>query len=276
MNLKKLTADLISDPRLWRLSLAISRNKMSVLAYSIVGEESAITCTIPFETDISESIKPLEDVVYDNQLLLQDFDRIDILLRTDIFSLIPSEIDDEALVADIFRKEHPESRGEFLRNDLPRLGAAIITQVDSTLIGFLRRTFFNPRIMNWIYPLCSYFGDKSRAGSDRKMFAHFRDNRLDIVAFHRGKLLMANTFAYKEPIDAFYFIMASRKKLDFNAERDPLMLVGDAAVRDELMPLARKYVATVLPVIFPSTMVAALKNSASSTPFPLILTPLCE
>ena len=275
MSFKSLTPDLVSDPRLWRLALALDSDVLNVMAYSIVGELSVIACNIPL-TATDDHVKSLEDAVYDNQLLLQDFDRIDILIHTDNYIIVPSDVDDEEVIADLFRHERPSFKGETIANRSEQIGATVVTGVDAKLLGFLRRTFFNPRIMNWIYPQCAYFGDKSRAGNDRKMYAHFRDGRIDITAFSRGKLLMANTFTYRDPMDAVYFIMAARQSLDFDQHRDPLLLVGDTNVRDAIVPTLREYVALVMPVIFPSTMSGALRQNAADTPFPLILTPLCE
>ena len=69
MDKKKLTADLIPDPRLWRLAMAIDFDSLSVMACSIVGEPASVACVIPLESDPSEAVKLLEDTIYDNPLL---------------------------------------------------------------------------------------------------------------------------------------------------------------------------------------------------------------
>lgn len=276
MNTKSLSPDLVSDPRLWRLALAIDTKKLHVLAHSFVDDSTFISCSIPLQTNNENRLAPIEDAIYNNRLLLQDFDRIDIIIRSDNYSIIPSDISDDDVITGLFLHEHPAFNGEIFTNRASSVGVVLVTGIESNLFGFLQRTFFNLRIMNWMYPLCSYFGEKSRAGNNRKMYAHFRDGFIDITAFHHGKLLLANSFAYRDPMDAVYFIMATRESLQFDRRLDPVFLVGDHDIRDAILPTLREYIALVMPVLFPSSMSAVLQNDANKSPFPLILAPLCE
>lgn len=275
MDKKKLTADLIPDPRLWRLAMAIDFDSLSVMACSIVGEPASVACVIPLESDPSEAVKLLEDTIYDNPLLLQDFDRVDVILRSHSFFITPSAVDDDTLTA-VARHQFGSSGKEFIINPLPNQNATFVTAADAKLIGFLRRSFFNMRLMNWHYPLCQFFGEKNRSGNSKTMWANIFHQRIDIVALNGGSLRMANTFDCLNENDALYYIMASMKNLDFDPKTDSVTLTGDTEIRKKLASLLREYVANVLPAILPSSVVGALDNSAASRPIPLLLSQICE
>ena len=102
-----------------------------------------------------------------------------------------------------------------------------------------------------------------------------RDDRLDLLAFGKDSLLLANTFRYRDPMDAVYYILACRQSLGLDAGSDELFLAGDKGVRETITPTLREYLAYVMPVIFPSAMFKAGKE-ALNAPFDLIVLPLCE
>lgn len=82
-------------------------------------------------------------------------------------------------------------------------------------------------------------------------------------------------FAFREPIDAIYYIMACRDMLKLDAQDNELLIAGDNSLRDAITPTLREYLAYVMPVIFPSSMFKAGKD-AMKAPFDLIVLPLCE
>ena len=86
--------------------------------------------------------------------------------------------------------------------------------------------------------------------------------------------MMANTFDAPEASDAAYFIVAVRKMLNLPDDAET-MLAGSAKLREQVSPILRQFPAQVMPVIFPSEMFRAGKESLSS-PFDLIILPLCE
>ena len=86
---------------------------------------------------------------------------------------------------------------------------------------------------------------------------------------------MANTFHFKNPDDAVYYLLACRKNLGLDPYNDDLSLAGDQSIREKLMPMLRSFIARVIPVIFPPQMFKAGKD-AMLAPFDLIVTPLCD
>jgi hypothetical protein len=124
-------------------------------------------------------------------------------------------------------------------------------------------------------PLCRYFGIKNRLGNAGKFHIHLSDESIDIIAYGADGLLMANTFASTDVNDDLYYVLAAARSLDFDNNNDQMLLSGNAARREALIPLLRRYISYVMPVIFPSAMFKAGKDSLSA-PFELITLPLCE
>ncbi len=127
-------------------------------------------------------------------------------------------------------------------------------EIPRPLAGFLRRTFDNPPILHHLTPLCRYFHGKGRLGNSGRMYAHFHKGQVDIISFSRSTVALANSYRYRDPMDAIYYIMACRNMAGLDPMADELFLCGDTAVREETTPQLREYLAYVMPVIFPSAV----------------------
>ena len=270
-----LNKDLIKDPRLWRLALRINETKLHVVLFCSVEDNSLIYREISLDSAVSSMQKAIEEAIYDNPLLLSDFARVDCIIETDKFTIIPSEIDNTDVQEKIFSETFPTFEGAVVENKLKELDASILMGVDEELINFLQRTFHNACIQHHLAPLCTYFNRKSRLGNAGKMYAHIHDNKLDLLAFGKDSLRFANTFDFREPIDAIYYIFACREMLQLDAGSDELFIAGDNSMREAITPTLREYLAYVMPVIFPAAMFKAGKD-ALNAPFDLIVLPLCE
>lgn len=112
-------------------------------------------------------------------------------------------------------------------------------------------------------------------GNAGKMYAHIHNNQLDLLSFGKDTLRLANSYAFRDPMDAVYYILACRKMLNLDPGSDEMLIAGDNSVREAITPTLREYLAYVMPVIFPSSMFKAGKD-ALNAPFDLIVLPLCE
>ena len=275
MERHKLDKDLIKEPRLWRLALRIDKTMLHIVLFCKVEDNSLIYHQIPLDQAAPSQQKAIEEAIYDNPLLLSDFAQIDCVVETSTFTIVPAEITDAEVRRRIFNETFSSFEGEIVENELSELKSIILMGLNEELVNFLRRTFNNPRILHHLTPLCTYFNRKSRLGNSGKMYAYMRKDRLDILSFDKDALRLANTFAFRDPMDAVYYILACREMLHLDPGSDEMLIAGDNSLREVITPVLREYLAYVMPVIFPSAMFKAGKD-AFNAPFDLIVLPLCE
>lgn len=270
-----LSKEMIADPRLWRLSIKIGENAMEVVLHSSVEENSLIYRRIGFDQAAASPLKAIEDIIYDNTLLLCDFGKTDCIISTDRFTLLPGDFTSDVLQQKIAATMWHDDSLHIISNDLADCNAILLMAIDDGTANFLTRTFNNPALLHPLTPLCRYFCHKSRLGNTGKMYVHFRDCTLDILSFGRDGLKIANTYRFADSNDAVYYILATAKTTGFSSAEDELLLSGSPSTREEVTPILRKYISYVMPVIFPSAMFKAGKESLNA-PFETIVLPLCE
>lgn len=264
----------IEEPRLWRLGIELTPQMLHIVRSSTVEDSSLRRTSIPLSGD--DYLKALEEAVYATPDLLADYGRTYIVVRTDAFTVIPRDADDDftRLCVDAACLVDDEVPSETVVDDAEL--AKIAWTLPADLAGFLARTFRNAPFQCHMTPLLRFFSRRTAMGNSAKLFAHIEGGYLDIVAFRPGgRLNLAVTHAIETDTDALYFIMACAKEAGMDLRTDEILLCGDPDRRLSLMPLIGRYAARVMPIIFPS---AALRSGreAIKAPFPLIILPLCE
>lgn len=271
----KLDKDLISDPTRYNMLVRVGCAYVDVVIYSVLADNTLLYRTFPLTVSGSLSpVRALEDVVYDNPLMLSDFRKVYILLDTTAYCVIPSELD-ESQAARVFSALHPAFSGAVHVADTATRNASVVFGIPDDLNGFIRRTFTGAVVLPHIAPLVRYFASKPGRGNSRRMICNLRPASMDVIVIDGNSLVQANTVTFRNVADAVYYILASRAAHRLDEHSDEVLLSGDQHVRDEIIPVLRTYIERVMPVIFPPQMFRAGKE-AMLAPFDLIVTPLCE
>lgn len=273
----RLEKDLIKEPQLWRLALRIEKTMLHAVLFNTIEDNSLIYRKISLDAAAPSQLKAIEDAIYENPLLLSDFARVDCVIDTDCFMVVPPEITSTEVREKIMSEAFPDFDGEIVACTIADGEAVILMGLAHEFAGFLRRTFNNPRLHHHLSPLCKYFFHKSRhgVGNTAKMYAILRAGKVDVIVVGCDSLKMANTFIFRDPMDAVYYILSCRQQLGMNSTSDEMFLAGSPSARESVAPTLRQYLSYVMPVIFPSEMFKAGKE-AMKAPFDLIVLPLCE
>lgn len=267
-----LGKDLIDSPRMWQLVLEARASALSVMAFSPYEDHALIYKDIALDMSASSPLRALEDAVYDNPMLLLDFESIRVFYDTERMAAIPVLAADSASAC-LQRMFSPsETRCEVIVSIVDGMDAAVAFEISSDILGFLRRTFHNASIGHPLASVAAYFGAKHTSRPYGKTLVNITGNRLDVVTLGNGTPLMLNSFRFVAPMDAVYYILASRNSLQLR-DTDEIMIAGDREMRSAVAPVLRRYVRYVMPAIFPSAMLRAGKDSLSA-PFEMVVAPM--
>ena len=275
MSFQPLTKELVPRPELWQLALRLSQRQMDVLLYSPMESNSLIYRSVELDAEVPTRLKAIEAAVYDNPLLLSDFRRVSVIVENREFMVIPPEVESDEERLTLMETAYPGFGGKLYCNELGATNASMILGLDGDVAGFLERTFFNVKIYSHLTPLCRYFVSAGKRANVCRVYANLRAGAVDIVIVDHGEVKLLNTMACREWMDSVYYILASYKTLNLNAMKTELLICGSAEVREDVMPMLRNYVGSVMPVVFPSEMFKAGRD-AMKAPFDLIVLPLCE
>lgn len=265
----------IDNPRLWRMALQLSPQALSVVLTSMVSDSSLRRYSIPLDPS-QPYLKAIEDAIYSTPEILGDYGHIDLVARTTAYTVVPRSLDEAtAIQCGSYMKLDHGDEDSVLNTDITDC-ASIVWAIPANVRNFLARTFRNAPVQSHIAPLMRYLNRQACLGNSAKLFAHFAEGQVDILAFAPGgSLALAATHPVDTDTDALYFIMACARQAGMDLMTDEILLCGEPQRRSTLMPLLSRYAARVMPLIFPSAALRAGRE-AFNAPFPLILIPICE
>lgn len=274
-SLSNSTSDIeIRHPECWNLILRLGGSSVRFILYSDEEEDSLISRELALDLTGGNYLKSLENCVYDNPVLIQDFKRIAVSVESSHFVVLPAEMSNDDAMDGVIDYMYADDDGDRCLCELQEGKCSMAYTVSRGVTAFLQRTFNMPKIVHHLVPLCAYSAEKSEKSGMSKMFVHLYDNRLDMCIFRKGELLMTNTFAYRDVEETAYYILNAWQNFNLDVMNDELQLSGDKAVRDLITPQLRKYVTYVMPIIFPASAMK-IGQDAIKAPFDLILLSQC-
>ncbi len=230
----------------------------------------AVLPKVPDLTPLTAEIKlggtgvsALEEAVYANPLLLQPFDRCEILYRSDDFMLVPAGCDGAGISKVLGAGVETQ---EVFYSEIDHANS-IAALIDTPTRNFFRRTFDTAGFLHPLAKSATFFASKSRMGNSGKLFVLIDSDRLDVVGFGAPGLVVATSFPSDD--NATYYVLACMKTAGLDPAADEILIAGAPALRTALMDRLRDYAASVMPMIIPSVMAGG--SSASSLPFELII-----
>lgn len=269
-----LDKDLIPQSHLWTMGILIGRRAIEATFFPPVDNDDILYHHLPLDPGAPTPLKAVEDVIYENPLLLNPYKAVFAIIDSDRFVILPNCLN--ASVRDLAPKAIALSTGLDSDPDSTLLSAplsgsaTLYFEAPSPLIGFLRRTFYNVELTHPLAPLSRWFTSADNPEGGLK--AALRDNRLDIVVTRGTELLLANTFTFEALSDVAYYILAVLSTLPLPASAS-IGIAGIPAMRDEVCRIISD-AAPALPAPEPIPLPSQLWRSGTavaSAPLPLIL-----
>lgn len=265
----------ITAPRMWQLVIEISDRALHAIAFRPDSEQSLQTLSVSLPSTAPTPLGALEEAIYNNPGLTDDFGRVTVLWRSERFALMPGFVTDDAVATAVLRAQFPEEKSqgtvEILTDTLEPADMRVAYEVPARVLAFVRRTFNNPEIHHTLTPQTLWFAAKNAGRPSGKTLANLTDDRLDMVVLGHRAPLLVNSFNITDPADAVYYMLAARRVFEL-AESDEIILAGTAAMRAAVSPLLRRYVGYVMPAIFPAEMFR-LGRDITACPFEMAITP---
>jgi hypothetical protein len=178
--------------------------------------------------------------------LRRPFKRTSILVPGRRHTLVPLELFEDEQTEELFHYNLPRQTNEFvLYNILQQSNIVVLFGINRHAATYLQEQLPEARFYSSTSALIEHFTAKSRQGNCRKMYACLTADAVELYCYERGHLLLSNSYACREPSDTIYYILYTWKQLGFEQERDELMLCGDTAQKEQLLPELRRFVRKV-------------------------------
>lgn len=164
------------------------------------------------------------------------FRRVNVLLATKRFTLVPLEYFDEDLAEKTFYQNHLKEENEAVQyNILRNSNAVVLFAIDRSVVETVQEWHPEAKFYAQVSPLVDSFAVKSRLnGNRKKMYVHVRRDYIDVLCYEGGRLLLVNAYKCRAVTDCLYYILYAWQMLGFDQENDELYLLGTLDDKDGL------------------------------------------
>ena len=236
----------------YTLSIRLSTDGFSFSIYNPIHDDSFSVIEKEIDTSLSLTAN-LKAVFHESDFLGHSYKRVNIMLASKRFTIVPLDLFEEEQADLLFYHNHQNRENEtVIYNILKKNNVVIVFGIDRSAYSFLTEQYPEVRFYSQSTPLIEYFSVKSRLGNSKKMYVSVREEGIDIYCFERGHLLLANSFECFHTEDRIYHLLYAWKQLEFNQERDELHLTGTLPDKEILMNELRKFILQVF-IMNPAT-----------------------
>lgn len=219
----------------------------------------------------------VKEVIKENDFLKHRYRRVNVMVITKRFTLIPFELFEDEQAETILYHNHARHENEIvLYNILKNANVVVVFAVDKSAYQQLIDQFPGAHFYCQASSLTEYFSGRSRQGNSLKMYAYQRKNSIDILCYDRGRVQLINNFKCSETSDVIYYLLYVWKQLDFNQERDELHLTGELRDKESLVKGLKQFVRQLFVINPLSEFSLNGISDAKEIPFDLQTLSLCE
>lgn len=233
---------MVTDTGLWRLVVDLSGHRLQAWLRRTDDAAEPMHLLADTRWTDDDTLTNIENAVYDNPVVLDDFEA-DVIVTTPRFVCLPAALGaDEELCRKAYSLVFGETAAQDIMTDCGEEYTFVYMLVPG-LRSFLTRTLAGSRICCRASRLAEYWG--AHAGDGRHLFADYREGTLDMALFADGRLQLAARRDCERPDDAAYFLLNA---LTLNGESPAdaaISLSGEEEPAAALAEAARRFVRSI-------------------------------
>ena len=226
------------------LSIRLSTDGFSFSIYHPQRESEVYFSSSPVNTQRSMAAN-VKAYLTETEELKHEFKQVNILIHTSRYTPVPLELYEDEQTELLFYQNLPAQSNEvILCNILGKSNVVILFGLDKLTHLFLTEHFPNARLFASVSPLTEYFSHKCKQNEERKFFAIFHPESMEIIGFEKERLMLLNTYPTSGINDAGYYLLNAWQQAGFDQEKDSLYIHGNNRIAqwEELPLLLQKYI----------------------------------
>lgn len=229
----------------YTLSIRLSADGFSFSVHHPSNADDFFYAEYPVNVSYSMTAN-LKKMIAATEALKHSYGQTNILIDSQRFTTVPFDLFEDEQTEELFYHNFRKKENEtVVCNILGKSNIALLFGMDKHAHQLLGEQFPNARIFACVSPLIEHFIQKSREGNNRKLYAHFQPNQMNLFAYDKGKLLLVNTFNCKQTSDQVYYILYVWQQLGFSQEKDQLCLTGKMGNPEDLLTELNKFLRQV-------------------------------
>ena len=231
-----------------KLNILVSLNGLSFYSKKTTLENTELLKNISFSN--SQRAEKIEDLLIEvfnkNYELIQKYDDVVIIHSNNLCTFVPTELFDEDYLASYLQYKTKVFETDFFAFDeLPKY------HMNAVYIPYINmNNFFIDYYGSFTYQhassiLVSKLLENSFDVEQKIMYVHVAENHFEIIIIQNQKLILYNSFDYKNAEDFIYYILFAAEQMQLNPDNLQLQLLGFIDESSDLFQICYKYIRNI-------------------------------
>jgi len=230
----------------YHLSIQIGSGGFSLCILDTVRNKYIVLKHIHFDPPIlkEQLLNKLKAFLYSDRFLKKQYKKVSLSIINQNSILVPGAVYKKDNIASYFRFTRLLSeKEELVANKLINTDAYNVFALEKGMTELLNNFF---PVLHIYHHSTPYTENVLRSNRTRiqeiRVYCNVHLSFIDIVVSQADRLLLSNTFSYKNSSDLIYFILYVYKQLELSTENVALVLSGEVSVDSGLVDQIRNYI----------------------------------
>lgn len=256
------------------LSIRLCPDGFSFSAYNPDEKDSFFYRDVSFDRSIPY-INSLKETFFENEILVRNYRKVSVLIVSPQYTLVPDRIAGNKKETKFLSFTFSDTEKKTLKNNLKDEQADLLFDMNEEVFEFCSRSTVDPTFIHHMTPQLAMLKKQSVPEERNRLFVIAHPKMIDLICFNEGKLLLANSFTYKQFDDLLYHIFNVWRHLDMDQLNDRLFLTGETKLCNHLTQSLRPYIRHIGRIEMPSEAYL-MGGEILQAPLDVILHTVCE
>ena len=235
----------INSTENYEISIQLSQVGLAFLILDTIRNKFIMIRSFEAEENKSFSTDDLEEIIRKDDFLTKKYKKVNVVMPSPKFTLIPSPLFDPGKKDEYFTFNHvsPESN-IILSNKLTDPDSFLIYALSQPLYDLVKRVWPGVHPFHHVKPLFEHVSGSRRNGDDNYIHIHIERDFFNLILYSHNTLRFCNSFNYRNISDILYYILNIFKTMDIKQE-ETVYLSGLTERYDDLFSNLSLYVRNV-------------------------------
>jgi len=189
--------------------------------------------------------RKIETIFDEEEKLNASFKSVSIIYSTNKATLIPKEFSGSDSFLKIASVTNDTNRNEDIRTEnIPGFSYQLVYSYPKEIITLLNKKYTDFKISHKSIPLIAS-GVEQRTERKNALLINFEKNYIRMIALKDMQIALFNSFYFKNETDFLYYTLNTWQSLQFDPERDEILIGGFVADDSSYIRQLKKYIGNV-------------------------------
>ena len=209
----------INSTENYELAIQVSPDGLSFCLLDTIRNKFVLIRSFKPEDNKYFNINALKDLINNDDFLTKNYKKVNIVVPSAKFTMVPSPLFDPAKKEDYYTFNHNKAEDDLIFvNKLSDPDAFLVFGLSRELNEMLNNYYQGSYPVHHLKPLLNQISHNRKSEHNYYIHTHIERDFFNLIIYSSNQLIFCNTYNYRNISDILYFVLNVFKKLEIKQE----------------------------------------------------------